>query len=62
LTFTHELGDTAHTRGTTAYLQCELLKRIIGTRQGICLARYMLLSARPSVCPSHGWISQNGWG
>jgi len=24
----------------------------------LCLARYMLSSVRPSVHPSHGWISQ----
>jgi len=27
----------------------------------ICLARYMLSPVCPSVCLSHGWISQNGW-
>jgi len=30
-------------------------------QHSICSARYMLSSVRPSVCLTHGWISQNGW-
>jgi len=43
------------------WYHCDIFTMVFSARQYRTMQSALYAIARPSVCLSHGWISQNGW-